>query len=62
MIHSGVVPPQRPLMHWSPAVQQSDAVVIVTDHDAFDYEMIRKRSRYVLDTRNRIRGPRVESL
>ena len=43
-------------------VQQADAVVIVTDHDAFDYDMILAHARYVLDTRNRIRGPRVESL
>ena len=43
-------------------VQQADAVVIVTDHDAFDYDMILDHARYVLDTRNRIRGPRVESL
>lgn len=43
-------------------VRQADAVVIVTDHDAFDYDMVRDRARYVLDTRNRIRGPRVESL
>jgi len=43
-------------------VRQADAVLIVTDHDAFDYEMIRDHARYVLDTRNRIRGPRVESL
>jgi UDP-N-acetyl-D-glucosamine dehydrogenase len=37
-------------------------VVLVTDHDAFDYDLVRQRARYVLDTRNRIRGPRVESL
>lgn len=43
-------------------VKQADAVVIVTDHDVFDYDMVRDRARYVLDTRNRIRGPRVESL
>jgi nucleotide sugar dehydrogenase len=43
-------------------VQRADAVVVVTDHDGFDYDMIQRRARYVLDTRNRIRGPRVESL
>jgi len=43
-------------------VEQADAVVVVTDHDAFDYDMVRGRARYVLDTRNRIRGPRIESL
>ena len=43
-------------------LQRADAVVVVTDHDEFDYDMVRDRARYVLDTRNRIRGPRVESL
>jgi UDP-N-acetyl-D-glucosamine dehydrogenase len=43
-------------------VKAADAVVIVTDHDDFDYEMIRQSARYVFDTRNRIRGPRVETL
>ena len=43
-------------------VQHADAVVVVTDHDEFDYDMVRERARYVLDTRNRISGPRVELL
>ena len=43
-------------------VEEADAVVLVTDHDAFDYDMLRERARYVLDTRNRISGPRIESL
>jgi UDP-N-acetyl-D-glucosamine dehydrogenase len=43
-------------------VEMADAVVVVTDHDDFDYDMVRDRARYVLDTRNRIRGPKVESL
>jgi UDP-N-acetyl-D-glucosamine dehydrogenase len=43
-------------------VQRADAVVVVTDHDEFDFEMVRDHARYVLDTRNRIQGPRVEAL
>ena len=43
-------------------VRLADVVVIVTDHDVFDYDMVLRHARYVLDTRNRIRGPRVESL
>ena len=43
-------------------IQQAHAVVIVTDHDSFDYDMLREHARYVLDTRNRISGPRVELL
>jgi UDP-N-acetyl-D-glucosamine dehydrogenase len=43
-------------------VKLSDAVIVVTDHDSFDYGMIRSCARYVLDTRNRMRGSGVESL
>jgi len=43
-------------------VEMADAVVVVTDHDRFDYDLVRDHARYVLDTRNRIRGPKVESL
>jgi UDP-N-acetyl-D-glucosamine dehydrogenase len=43
-------------------VQQADAVIVVTDHDDFDYDMVREHAAYVLDTRNRISGPRVELL
>jgi UDP-N-acetyl-D-glucosamine dehydrogenase len=43
-------------------VRQADAVVLVTDHDRFDYDMVREHARYVLDTRNRISGHQVESL
>jgi UDP-N-acetyl-D-glucosamine dehydrogenase len=43
-------------------VRAADAVVIVTDHDDFDYELVRANARYVLDTRNRLAGPGVERL
>ena len=43
-------------------VASADVVVVVTDHDVFDYDLIADHARYVFDTRNRIRGPRVESL
>jgi UDP-N-acetyl-D-glucosamine dehydrogenase len=43
-------------------VELADAVVVVTDHDDFDYDMVRDHAGYVLDTRNRIRGPKIESL
>ena len=42
-------------------VQAADAVVVLTDHDAFDYEAL-ARARYVLDTRNRLKGDNVERL
>jgi UDP-N-acetyl-D-glucosamine dehydrogenase len=43
-------------------VEAADAVVLVTDHDAFDYEMITAHARYVLDTRNRLDGSAVDRL
>ena len=60
------VPPESTALHLveltAEEVQRADAVVIVTDHDDFDYEMVRSHARYVLDTRNRISGPQVELL
>ena len=43
-------------------VRRADLVVLVTDHDAFDYELIASQAGWVLDTRHRMRGPRVEYL
>ncbi|WP_028660297.1 nucleotide sugar dehydrogenase [Nocardioides insulae] len=40
----------------------ADAVVLLTDHDVFDYDLIASHGRYVLDTRNRCRGKHVERL
>ena len=35
---------------------------VVTDHDAFDYELVTAHAACVLDTRHRIDGPHVEQL
>jgi UDP-N-acetyl-D-glucosamine dehydrogenase len=41
----------------------ADAVILLTDHDAFDLEAVRTHARYVLDTRRRLPpGERVEYL
>jgi UDP-N-acetyl-D-glucosamine dehydrogenase len=32
----------------------ADAVVILTDHDSFDYGLVREHARYVLDCRRRL--------
>ncbi|HEX6312076.1 MAG TPA: nucleotide sugar dehydrogenase [Acidimicrobiia bacterium] len=40
----------------------ADAVVVVTDHDAFDYDLVARHARYVLDTRHRMTGEQVEYL
>ncbi|MEO0085212.1 MAG: nucleotide sugar dehydrogenase [candidate division WOR-3 bacterium] len=37
------------------ALRRADMVVILTDHTCFDYDMILKESRLILDTRNAIR-------
>jgi UDP-N-acetyl-D-glucosamine dehydrogenase len=43
-------------------LSSQDAVVLVTDHDSFDYDAVLEHSGYVLDTRHRLEGPRVEHL
>jgi UDP-N-acetyl-D-glucosamine dehydrogenase len=43
-------------------LSRADAVIVVTDHEAFDYELVASHARYVLDTRNRLKGPAVERL
>jgi UDP-N-acetyl-D-glucosamine dehydrogenase len=40
----------------------ADLVVLVTDHDAFDYELVGAHARHLLDTRHRLDGPGVEHL
>lgn len=43
-------------------LQAADAVVLVTDHDDVDYDLVVRDAEYVLDTRNRLRAPNVELL
>ncbi len=43
-------------------VTAADAVVLLTDHDVFDYELVEANARYVLDTRCRMTGADVETL
>jgi UDP-N-acetyl-D-glucosamine dehydrogenase len=43
-------------------VAAADVVMLVTDHDSFDREMVRSRARFVFDTRRQIHGPNVEAL
>ncbi|GII27279.1 nucleotide sugar dehydrogenase [Planotetraspora mira] len=40
----------------------ADAVVVLTDHDHIDYDLVQRASAFVFDTRNRCHGPNVESL
>ena len=43
-------------------VKGADAVILLTDHDAFDLTMVEQHAACVLDTRNRLTGPAVEKL
>ena len=43
-------------------LERADLVVLVTDHDAFDYALVAAHAARVLDTRHRMEGPRVEHL
>ncbi|MET8752231.1 nucleotide sugar dehydrogenase [Streptomyces sp. NPDC004667] len=43
-------------------ITASDAVVLLMDHATFDLPMIGKHAPYVLDCRNRLSGPHVETL
>jgi UDP-N-acetyl-D-glucosamine dehydrogenase len=43
-------------------VEAADAVVLLTDHDTFDLDVVAAHARYVLDCRHRLAGPDVETL
>jgi len=43
-------------------VAQVDAVVLLTDHTAFDYDMVTAKASYILDTRRRLDGENTEHL
>jgi len=38
-------------------LEQYDCVVLATDHDVFDYELIRRHAKLIVDTRGRYRAP-----
>ncbi|KWX56747.1 nucleotide sugar dehydrogenase [Mycobacterium sp. NAZ190054] len=44
----------------SEVVASADAVVLLTDHDAFDFDHIVPNAKFVLDCRHRVEGPHVE--
>jgi UDP-N-acetyl-D-glucosamine dehydrogenase len=43
-------------------LEAADAVVMLTNHDAFDLELVARHASYVLDTRHCLAGPNVEFL
>jgi UDP-N-acetyl-D-glucosamine dehydrogenase len=40
----------------------ADAVVLLTDHDEFDFDQVVTHARFILDCRHRLEGPHVEYL
>ena len=34
-------------------VKNQDAVILITDHDEFNYKLIKKYSKIIIDTRNK---------
>lgn len=58
-----LIPFEIPLVELTPdEVAASDAVIVLTDHSMFDYEMVQSTGTYVFDARNRCHGPNVEKL
>jgi UDP-N-acetyl-D-glucosamine dehydrogenase len=43
-------------------LSSADAVVLLTDHDAFDFDEVVKHAEFILDCRHRLEGPHVEYL
>ena len=43
-------------------LEDADMVVLLTDHDAFDFDEIRQHAKLVFDCRRRLSGANVESL
>ena len=43
-------------------VDAADLVVVLTDHDDFDWQLVLDRSVEIFDTRNRLRGDHVRRL
>jgi UDP-N-acetyl-D-glucosamine dehydrogenase len=44
------------------ALNKADAVVLLTDHDDVDYQLVEREARWILDCRNRLSGVNVEFL
>jgi UDP-N-acetyl-D-glucosamine dehydrogenase len=43
-------------------VSAADAVILLADHDSFDFDMVTRHAHYILDTRRRLTGANVEVL
>ena len=43
-------------------LDRADAVILLADHDGFDYDLLAGYQGYLLDTRRRLKGPAVETI
>lgn len=43
-------------------IRAADAVIVLTDHDIFDWDLVLEESRFIFDTRHRLMGTNVEQL
>ncbi|WP_329168676.1 nucleotide sugar dehydrogenase [Streptomyces sp. NBC_01267] len=59
---SGVLDRVRRVTAGAGELSAADAVVLLADHKAFDYDLIAARSSYVLDCRHRLGGANVDVL
>jgi UDP-N-acetyl-D-glucosamine dehydrogenase len=46
----------------SDELRAADAVVVLTDHDSFDWDLVLEHSRFIFDTRHRLAGSQIEYL
>jgi UDP-N-acetyl-D-glucosamine dehydrogenase len=44
------------------AAAQADAVVLLTDHDHIDFDLVQREASWILDCRNRLTGTNIERL
>jgi UDP-N-acetyl-D-glucosamine dehydrogenase len=62
LVDAGVVSRLDQVVLSAEELQEADAVVLLTDHDDVDYDLVALRAHYVLDCRHRCRGEVVEHL
>jgi len=63
LIVAGEVPAGVQLVECTPeTVEAADIVVVLTDHDEIDWELLEQHAGKVLDTRNRLTAPGVDKL
>ena len=58
----GILPNDMEAVDPSKAAAESDCVVIVTDHKAFDYAAVIERAPLIVDTRNALKGHRSKKI